>query len=118
MTLETGEVRWIGRQTAAGGDEMFRERFQLVNDFGFELAESGFAVLGEDLRNRFADARLDELIRIQKREVQRAGDQLSDGRFPGAHEADEGEIVDLPRAAHQLQLADSHPARTQKGLFR
>lgn len=116
VSFQTREVIRVHRQATTSGNQMLRLRGEFLDDFGFELAKSRFSILGENFRDRFANPGFNQLVRIQKCEVQRGGGELAYRGFAGAHEANEGKVVDLTRAAHRFELADSRELRTQKGL--
>lgn len=55
----------------------------------FELAESAFAALFEDLRDGAALACLDQIVQVEEAPVKACGQHLTDGRLARSHEADE-----------------------------
>ena len=66
------------------------------------FAELRLAFLGEDGGNGLASLRLDEFVGIDEAEVQLGGHELSDGGLAGSHEADQSQVVNVARGAHQL----------------
>ena len=98
MRFEAGEIFSIRRQTAAGGNNGFFSEGQFADYFFFHFAKRRFAVLGENLRDGLARAGFDGVIGVEKSEVHLTCDDLADGRFAGAHEADQGQIL---KTAHE-----------------
>jgi hypothetical protein len=70
-------------------------------------------LLHENFADRFARASFDDMIGIEKREVQLRGDDLSDRRFAGPHKTDERNILNLACGAHGIELADLAVIGTQ-----
>src|SRR5438105_15333516 len=113
MSFEAGQIIVMTRQSAAGGDNGFSSAAQLFCDLCFPIAKGRFALLIENFRNAFPGARGDDIIGIEKGETQNIRDDPADGRFAGAHEADQSEIANLPRSVHRYELADYLGIRTQ-----
>jgi hypothetical protein len=45
--------------------------------------------------------------------MQLSGDELSDGRFAGAHETDQRDVLDRAGVVHRLDLTDRRDFRTR-----
>ena len=86
---------------------------KFLDQAAFPLAEIGFSFLREDIRDGFARARHDDVVRVEKGKMQLIGDQSSDGRLAGAHKADEGNVNKSPRGAHRNELDDLRRIDTQ-----
>ncbi len=69
VSLEAGEIRGIDRQTTARGNHGTRARSEFQNQGGFLLAKGHLAFLGENLRNGFARARNQHVVRVEIGEV-------------------------------------------------
>jgi aminoglycoside phosphotransferase (APT) family kinase protein len=52
------------------------------------------------------------MIGVEKTEMHRGRQHLADRRFAGAHEADEGDVLNRARWIHWLQLNDPCHGRT------
>ena len=72
-----------GQDTSVGGT-------QFVQHGLFNIPKRRFALTGEVVSNRAAQAPLDEMVRVHKGQTQPSGEMFSDGGFAGAWEADEG----------------------------
>ena len=73
-----------GRQHASVGGTQF------VQYGFFDIPKRRFALTGEIVSDRAAQAPLDEMVRVHKGQTQPSGEVFSDGGFAGAWEADEG----------------------------
>jgi len=92
MSFEAGEVSFPGGQTpAAGGDRLVTAR-QFFNDAALPGAKSGLAVLLKDVVDRLAGTRFDDVVGVQKGEMQMLRSDPAGDRFASAHEADECEV--------------------------
>ena len=65
----------------------------------FELAEAGFAVGGEDVRDGEAGAGFDVGIEVEEVPAEALGEQAADGGLAGAHEAGEDEAAEVSGGA-------------------
>lgn len=106
MALEAGEIEFIRRQTAAGGNNSFVAPFQFFDDAVFPFAECWLAMVLEDFLNRCARSGLDDIVRIQKGKMQSVSCEPPHRRFSGPHKTDQREIPDLAGAVHSLGLGD------------
>ena len=107
MCFEAGEIVGIRRQAAAGGNDGFFSRDEFADDFFFRASRNaGSPSLGENFTDGFAGARFDDVIGVEKSEVQLRGDQLADGGFARSHETDERNILNLAHGAHRIELTD------------
>ena len=112
VRFQGGQILRIHRQAAAGGDDRARLLGEFLDHRGFHPAEGRFAVRGENVSNRPARARLDEVVGVEVFEMQLLGDEAADRGFAGAHEADERDIGDVAFAVHRMELADFAAGRT------
>src|ERR1017187_2958960 len=101
MGLKTGQVGRVGNETAAGGDDRLLPLAQILDHLLFQLAKSVLALLFEDFLDGHSALGLDQFVGIDKGELQRLGGEAADGRFAGAHETDQGEVL---YAAHEQKL--------------
>jgi transcriptional regulator with XRE-family HTH domain len=53
-----------------------------------------------------SEAFLNQLVRVKKGEMQQLGQQAFNRRLAGAHETDEGEILDVAWLAHTVEQTD------------
>ena len=83
------------------GDARAAPCAQVVDHRPFIFAEGGFALFGEDFGDRFSHFRFDQFIRIQESEAKVLGGQAADGRFAGAHETDQGDVLYDALVAHK-----------------
>ena len=82
----------VGRtqhRAAAGGQHAGRVGAQLRNHFRLNIAKPRFAFALKKLADRATQARLNSLVRVDKRLLQAPGQMPADGRFSRAWEADE-----------------------------
>lgn len=118
VRLEAFEIGGVHHQAAAGGDDRPGAGLEFLDDGTFQLAEGALAIFREDPRDRLSGLLFDEIISVDKIEVQLCGDHLAHRRLAGAHEAGEGEIPDGTRFVHQFDLPYWWGAGTQfLGLF-
>ena len=75
MSFQAGQVGLIRGQAATGRDDSFVAARQFFDDSALPFAEGGFAVVLENLLNRCARSRFDNVIGVQEREMQRIGDK-------------------------------------------
>ena len=66
MLLEAGDVRVVGGEATAGGDDLMAQSGHLGHELTLDLAESGFAVLRENLRDGLAGASLNPFVGIDE----------------------------------------------------
>ena len=87
---------------AARDDEGFRRRAHVRDGLALELAEGGFAVLGEELGERHAGQRDDEVVGVDERPPEPLRAPAADRRLAHTHQADEDEMarLGLRRAGH------------------
>jgi hypothetical protein len=95
VSLQAREVAFTGGEPAAGGDHGFVPVHQFVDDAVFPIAKSKLAVLLKNVADGFSRASLDDFIGIEKREMQRLGDQPTYRGFARAHKANQGKITNL-----------------------
>jgi hypothetical protein len=63
---------------------------QQAGDGGvLQVAERGFAVFGEDARDRAADLLFDHVVAVGERQAELGRHEAADGRLTRAHEADD-----------------------------
>src|SRR5260370_688368 len=60
---------------------------QVRNHLALEFSELGFAVIGENLGDRFFRACDDHRVAVDEAPSEAAGDERTDRAFPGGHEA-------------------------------
>jgi hypothetical protein len=100
MGFQTGQIGRVGNETAAGGDDHFLPLAQILDHLLFQLAKSRLALIFEDFLDGHAALGLDQFVRINELELQQLGGQAADGRFAGAHEPDQSDVLD---AAHGVK---------------
>jgi hypothetical protein len=98
MGFKTGQIGRVGNETAAGGNDRLLPLAQIPDHLLFQLAKGVLALLFENFLDGHAALGFDEFVGVNKRELQRLGGEAADGRFAGAHESDQGEIL---YAAHE-----------------
>ena len=79
----------------------------LGHELTLDLAESGFTVLRENLRDGLAGASLNPFVGIDELVAKLSGGKAPDSRLPRAHETNEREVVNLSFACHGNRLAAS-----------
>ncbi len=86
----------------------------------FKLAKSGFAVLGEDLGDLFAGLGFNPFIGVNEFKAQIFSNEASHRGFAGAHEPNNGKVVDdalnlhgviKPQRTRQTQSVSAFPVR-------
>lgn len=97
VRFEAVQVGGIGDEAAAGGNDDVLPGLEGLGGVFLEFAECLLAVLGEDIGDGLAGLAFNPFIGIDKVEVKMLGDNAPDGGFAGAHEADEGNVVNDPR---------------------
>ena len=90
-------VRGVDGGASADRDHQPGRCAQLLADRRLDGSESGFAILGEDGRDRLAGALDDDVVQIDEGTAQARGDLLAGHGLAGAHEAGEDDI----RICHQ-----------------
>ena len=76
------------------------------------------AVLGEDIVDGLPGTRFDHVVCVQKCKMQGISRHPTDAGLAGAHEPDEGKVVDVARSSHIILLAHSRLFGTQfLGMF-
>src|ERR1051325_9979378 len=104
MRFQAGEIFLVRGQPAPGRDHGFSSLRQLGNNLPLPVSKRRLAILSENLINAFSSARLDNMVGIEKRKMQRRSKHLAGRRFSGAHEADKGDVLELPSALHARNL--------------
>lgn len=92
---EQGAVLGGEDSAAAGGDDGAGAPGQRTKHGRFPEAKGGFAFIREEGGDAAASIGDDQLVGVDKLEPELSGEPAADGRFAGAHEADEDEIVGL-----------------------
>lgn len=92
MAFDAFEVRGVHDEAAASRDDAARLGFQFADDVRFHGSKFGFAFVGENLRNLFFGAFLDEGVGVDEAQIQHGSEGVPNGRFARAHETDEGDI--------------------------
>lgn len=92
MRFEQFEIFLDGRQSAAGGNDRFGPAAKFLNNRRLKGAKRRFAVAGENVADAASRAGFDHFVGIHVSIVQKLGDKVADGRFAGAHEADQSKI--------------------------
>ncbi len=113
MALKTRQIRFVRRQAAASRNHRLIAPRQFLDNSMFPLAKNWFAVMLKNLLNRGSSSRFDDIVRIQKREMQSIRHQSTNGRFSRTHKADEREIANLAGTVHARQIADFQRIGTQ-----
>ena len=88
------QVLAVGRtkhRTAAGREHAACERSQLVDHRFLDIAEAALPFAVEIVADRAAQAFLDDVVGVEKGQLQAPGELPPDGGFTGAGEADEGD---------------------------
>ena len=80
-------------QAAAGGDDVVGLEPQRLHGLGFQAAEHRLAILAEDLGDGPAVAADDHVIGLHEAAPEPPRQQSADRRLPGAHEADENDVI-------------------------
>jgi hypothetical protein len=93
MRFQAGQIGRVHNQTAPGGNDQLLPLRQSLDHLLFQLAECGLALLLKDFADGDTALGFDELVRIDKLELQQLGGQAADGRFAGAHETDQGDVL-------------------------
>lgn len=106
MTLETAQVTLSGGQPSSRGDDRPRSMGYFLHDPRLPLPEGRFAVLREDILNWLSSPGLDDMIRVQKSEMQAIGHDPPDAGLPRAHETDQGEVADGSGLDHATSFED------------
>src|SRR3989440_7712405 len=75
-------------------------------------AERGFAVVAEDVGDRLAGGRLDQVVRVD------ATDGACGSRLAGAHEADDCDLLQLIRSAYACHAAMKSPRESPPNFSR
>jgi hypothetical protein len=88
--------------SASGGDDDVTHREQELQNVALERPEIRFPALREDLRNRPAFARLDELVDVLGPPAQAIGQGSSHGSLASRHEPDEIDLSAVPREPREL----------------
>src|SRR5437899_2975060 len=81
------------RETAARRDHVARLQLEGVQRVGFELAEPLLALHAEDLGDRAPHASDDHVVSLHEAAPEPPRQQSADRRLPGAHEADENDVI-------------------------
>lgn len=113
VNFKAGEICGVGREAPASRNHSLLAGNQFADDFLLEFAKRRLALLRKNIADGFSRARFDDVISVQKREVQVRGDEVADRRFARTHKADERNIVNLARRAHGIELADLIAVGTQ-----
>jgi len=113
VSLKTGQICFICRQTAPGGDDRFAAPRQFVDNPAFPFAKGGFTVMLENFLNRCARSRFDHIIGVQECKMQGIRHQPAHGRFSRPHEANQGEIANLAGTVHIKEIAKIRALGTQ-----
>jgi hypothetical protein len=100
MRLQAAQMGFVRPQTATRGDYSVLKPAQFFNDLSFDVSECRFTCLGENLGDRPARACFNEFVRIDKLEMELAGHETPNRRLPGAHEAYQREILNVPITGH------------------
>jgi len=93
VLLQTCHIFLVRGQPAARGDDCSLRFGQFGNDLLFNATE-------DLLRDAAPSPRLDQFISINKAEMKMSSQRTPHGRFPRAHESDQGQIVDRARRVH------------------
>jgi len=101
VRFQAGQIVRIRDKPAAGGNDDIAAGRECAGGILLQLPKGGFPVLGEDVGNRFAGLAFDPFIGVDEIEVQMFRGEASDRRFAGAHEPDEGKIVNDARILHR-----------------
>ena len=104
MALEARKIFCIGSKPPASGDHGLLHLRQFGNDLFFDAAEYLLSGLSENVGDASGGPRLNELICIQKPEVQMGRRHSSDRRFASPHKADQNQVMDCARRAHRPQF--------------
>jgi len=81
-----GEVFW---RAAAQGEDVVGEAESRSEGGGFESAEAGFTLFGEELRDGGSGARFEVGVEIEEVPVEAVGKEAADGGFSCSHESGE-----------------------------
>ena len=113
MRLQAGEIGFIGGQPAAGGNHGPLAQRQFGHQPAFELAKHCFTFLFKDLADGFPCPGFDHVVAIQESEMQGISHQAAYGRFAGAHESNQGNVVEMALDWHGSGVTDPGTCRTQ-----
>ena len=101
MRLKLFQVILVRGQAAAGGNDQSRAGRQFPQDRLFQLPKRRLALVAENFGNGHAGFGFNQCVRIHKSEIQLGGHGLADNGFARAHEADEGQVTDMPCGVHR-----------------
>lgn len=101
---EAFEILRVDDHAAAGGDDLLFLGGEFGDEGFFEGAEGGFAIVGEDIADAAAGALFDEFVGIDESEAEEFGEEVADGGFACAHEADEGDVVEVSVRRHGARV--------------
>jgi len=113
MGFQARQIARVHHQPAASGNDHFFSRRELCDDLLFQLAKNGLAGLRKDFGDGTAGLDLDHRICIHELELQGVGDNSSDGRFAGAHEPDQREVVDVAWVVHWSSLRSTRESKSE-----
>src|SRR6266850_291675 len=105
MTLQADKIRFIGRQTAPGGNHGFGAARQFLDQPLFPIAKKLFPMLFKEFSYGNSGARFNDVIGIQVSEMESIGGHPADGGFSRAHEPDQCEVANVPGAVHSYEVA-------------
>jgi len=104
MRLKAGQVVRVDRQSAPGGNDRLLTPGQFLDYPSLPLTKDPLAVLSKNVTNPLPGSRLDDLVSVQKGEMEQIGRHPTHARFTTAHESNQGKIADGTRASHIAQL--------------
>ena len=112
MGFQTGQIGVVRCEAAAGGDDGLLPLGEFLHKAAFPFAEGRLAVLRKNVGNGLAGAGFNGVVGVEKGKVERGRQHLADRGFAGAHEADEGDVLNLARVIHGIQLNHPRPVGT------
>ena len=119
--LQRHAIRFVNQHAAAGRNHLRMRPVakrtapaivgQIVDHFAFELTEARFAMVGEDLRDRFARARNDGRIDIDEFPPQPPRDNRPHRAFAGSHESGDDQFRRHCVATRACRFSNCGPVR-------